>query len=113
MKKTVSIDLDGVLNKYDGHFNENEIPPIREGAKEFLSALAQNYKIEIFTTRNKKITFLWLQENHLLEFIYDITNVKNPFCSVFIDDRGINFCGDFDKTLSEIVNFKPFWKKVI
>ena len=110
MKKTISIDLDGVLNTYDGHFDKDVIPPMREGTREFLSSLAENYTIEIFTTRNKKAAFLWLQNNNLIDFIDDITNVKNPFCSVFVDDRGINFDGDFVKTRNKIIDFKPFWK---
>ena len=62
MKKTISIDLDGVLNTYNGHFEEDKIPPIRDGAFEFLSEMSKNYKIEIFTTRNRKTTFLWLEK---------------------------------------------------
>ena len=30
------IDLDGVLNIYDGHFDEKNIPPISDGAYEFI-----------------------------------------------------------------------------
>ncbi len=110
MKKTISIDLDGVLNMYNGHFNENEIPEIRDGAKEFLKELSKDYNIEIFTTRNKKIAFLWLQKNEILEFIYDITNVKNPFTSVFIDDRAIKFEGNFSSLIKNIKTFCPYWK---
>ena len=96
---------------YDGHFDENIIPKIRHGAKEFLEQLSHDYRIEIFTTRNKKNTFLWLQENGLLEYVCDITNVKNPFTSIFIDDRAINFEGDFSVVQSHIKTFKPYWKR--
>lgn len=34
-KKTILIDLDGVLNTYMGKFDKNLIPPIKEGAKKF------------------------------------------------------------------------------
>ena len=33
-KKTILIDLDGVLNLYNGNFDELQIPEIKEGAKE-------------------------------------------------------------------------------
>lgn len=36
MKKIVNIDLDGVLNQYSGTFNEQEIPPIKKGAYDFI-----------------------------------------------------------------------------
>ncbi len=35
-KKTILIDLDGVLNEYVGNFDKEFIPPIKQGAKEFL-----------------------------------------------------------------------------
>ncbi len=38
MKKTLMIDLDGVLNNYT-KYEENFIPEIREGAAEFLPNL--------------------------------------------------------------------------
>lgn len=110
MTKVLLIDLDGVLNTYDGNFNEHIIPKPREGVHEFLKELAKSYHIEIFTVRNKKLTCKWLQENKLDKYIYDITNVKNPYTSIIIDDRAIRFNGDFKYTLSEIKNFTPFWK---
>ena len=36
MPKTLLIDLDGVLNTYDGNYSESEIAPPRDGVKEFL-----------------------------------------------------------------------------
>ena len=38
-KKIILVDLDGVLNAYTGKFEANIIPPIKEGAKEFLEKL--------------------------------------------------------------------------
>ena len=39
--KKILIDLDGVLNVYEGGFNENKIPAIKNGAKEFLEKLSK------------------------------------------------------------------------
>ena len=91
MIKTIAIDLDGVLNTYCGNYNENEIAPPKEGVHEFLAKLAENYKIEIFTVRNTKLTAKWLIDNDLDRYVSNITNVKNPFASAFIDDRAIRF----------------------
>ena len=33
-KRVILIDLDGVLNEYDGSFNNDFIPPIKVGAKD-------------------------------------------------------------------------------
>lgn len=110
MIKTIAIDLDGVLNTYCGNYNENEIAPPKEGVHEFLAKLAENYKIEIFTVRNTKLTAKWLIGNDLDRYVSNITNVKNPFASAFIDDRAIRFNGDYDETLQEITFFKPYWR---
>lgn len=111
MLKTILIDLDGVLNTYSGNFQEEFIPVPREGVKNFLCELAKNYKIEIFTTRNKKITLEWLQQHDLDKYICDVTDLKKTYTSLFIDDRALRFNGDYEKTLEEIENFKVYWKE--
>ncbi len=112
MLKTLLIDLDGVLNTYDGNYNEFEISPPREGVKEFLENIAQEYRIEIFTVRDKNLTQKWLEKYNLQEFISNITNIKSPHASIIIDDRALCFNGNFKETFNEIKNFRPFWKKL-
>lgn len=109
-KKTILIDLDGVLNDYVGNYDKDFIPPIKFGAKEFLSNLSKNYDVKIFTTRNNVLVLKWLVENSLNEFVVDITNIKEP-CWLYIDDRCINFDGKFDDLINKIDNFKPYYKK--
>ena len=111
MLKTLLIDLDGVLNTYCGNYEETEISPPREGVSEFLEQISQNYRIEIFTVRDKELTQKWLNENNLDKFVSDITNIKNPYASIIIDDRALKFNGNFSETLNDITNFKPHWKK--
>ena len=108
-KKIIMIDLDGVLNEYAGNFDKDYIPPLKDGAEEFLKKLSQNYEIKIFTTRNRLQASKWLIENKLDNFVTDITNVKEP-ASIYIDDRALNFNGDFHKTLKEIETFNVYWK---
>src|SRR5574344_142098 len=107
--KTILIDLDGVLNEYDGNFDEKFIPFIKPGAKEFIKNLSLNYKVKIFKTRNKLLVSKWLIKNELDKYISDITNIKE-LSWVFIDDRCINFDGNY-KHLSDTINkFKPWYK---
>lgn len=109
-KKLLLVDLDGVLNQYNGKFDEKEIPKIRNGAKEFLEHFyKQDYNIKIFTTRNKLLTAKWLIENELDNFVSDVTNVKES-AYICIDDRCVCFNGDFEKTREQINNFKVHWK---
>ena len=109
-KKTILIDLDGVLNNYI-HFEENEIPSIKEGVKEFLQKLyiSNEYELILFTTRNLLLASKWLIENNIDKYFKDITNVKLP-AYIYIDDRAIQFNGDFEKLYNEIKNFKVYWK---
>src|SRR5574344_1835162 len=108
-KKTILIDLDGVLNEYKGIFDKNFIPEIKCGAKKFLEDLSENYDIKIFTTRNKILASKWIVENNLENVVSDITNVKE-LCFLYIDDRCLNFDGDFNNLKSKIENFAPWYK---
>lgn len=106
--KTILIDLDGVLNEYEGKFDENAIPKIKSGAEEFLKNLSEKYRVKIFTTRNKVLASKWIIENGLESFIEDITSVKEV-CWLFIDDRCINFNGSYFDLKRQIENFKPWY----
>ena len=110
LKKTILIDLDGVLNEYTGNFDEDFIPPIKAGAKEFLEQLAQDFDLKLFTTRNKILTTKWLIQNNIDNLFTDITNNKE-LAWLYIDDRCINFDGNFDNLINSIKYFKPWYKK--
>ena len=109
MKRTILIDLDGVLNEYKGNFNKNFIPDMKVGADEFLKKLSQEFEIKIFTTRNKLLTAKWLIKNNLDKYVEDITNVKDV-AWLYVDDRTVCFEGNYLKTFENIKNFKPYWK---
>ena len=110
MKRTILIDLDGVLNTYNGQFDENIIPPVKQGAYEFLQNLSDKFIIKIFTTRNKLLASKWIIDNNLDKFISDVTNVKDP-AWLIIDDRCLNFNGNYDDTLNLINNFSVWYRK--
>ncbi len=108
-KKTILIDLDGVLNQYQGSYSNDYIPPVREGAKDFVKNLSRNFEIKLFTTRNKLLASKWVIENDLESFIADITNIKET-AWIYVDDRCINFDGNFENLTNNIFNFKPWYK---
>lgn len=108
-KKTILIDLDGVLNTYTGNFDKDVIPPIKEGAYEFIKDLSMYYNVKIFTTRNRLLASEWIINNGLKEYVDDITNVKD-ISYLLIDDRCINFNGNFNNLKNQIDNFKPWYK---
>ncbi len=109
-KRIILIDLDGVLNNYDGNFQENYIPEIKDGALEFLQALAEDYCLKIFTSRPEFLVKIWLQSNKIDSYISAITNTKEP-AFLYIDDRCLCFAGDYKSTLEEIKLFTPWHAK--
>ena len=44
-KKILLVDLDGVLNNYNGKFDPSYIPSIKLGAYEFLEKISKDYVI--------------------------------------------------------------------
>ena len=110
IKKTILIDLDGVLNTYTGDFDERFIPPIKEGALEFIKELSEQFKIKIFTTRNSLLASEWIIKNGLQQYIEDITNIKTP-SYLQVDDRCITFNGNFSDLKKQIKSFKVWYKQ--
>ena len=108
-KRTILIDLDGVLNEYTGGFDKDFIPPIKDGAIEFLEKLSKDFEIKLFTTRNKILATKWLIDNNIDKYFEDITNTKD-LAWLYIDDRCINFDGSFENLSNSVNLFKPWYK---
>ena len=108
-KKTILLDLDGVLNNYTGNYDEKFIPQAKAGAFEFLKNLSKKYKIKIFTSRNLLLVSEWLVENDLKQFVDEVTNVKVP-SYLIIDDRCITFTGDYFDLSNKIEKFNVWYK---
>ena len=109
LKKTLLIDLDGVLNNYNGNYDKDFVPPMKDGAKDLLEKLSKDYEIKLFTSRNKLLAGKWIIENNLDEFITDIISEKQP-AWIYIDDRCINFNGNYAKLYDDIINFEVWYK---
>ena len=109
-KKRILIDLDGVLNTYQGDYNPEYIPPLADGAIEFLEKLYTDYELVLFSARNIDSVKEWCLENKLNKYFSDITNIKKS-SYLIIDDRCICFNGCFNQLLSQIKEFKPYNKQ--
>ena len=109
-RKKILIDLDGVLNEYGKEkFDENFIPEIKIGAKEFIQKISEFAELYLFTSRNLILATKWLIKYDLDKYFKDVTNVKIP-SFLYIDDRTICFRGKYKETLDEIKNFQVYWK---
>lgn len=108
-KMTILIDLDGVLNTYNGNFDENNIPTIKEGALEFIKEISKKFRVVIFTTRNSLLASQWIIDNGLEKYVENVTNVKEP-AYLIIDDRCINFDGNYNNLTDKINKFSVWYK---
>jgi len=110
-RPTVCVDLDGVLNTYDGWRGPDHYPPPRPGARDFLEQLfLRGYRVVILTTRDIDKTWTWLREHDMGLFVAYVTNEKPPAVA-YIDDRAIRFRGDFEATLAELEGFRAHWEQ--
>jgi NLI interacting factor-like phosphatase len=111
MKSIVCVDLDGVLNQFDGWKGADYFHPPRPGAREFLQRLNESgYEVIVFTVRWKPHVEQWLSDNGLAEFVSVVTDRKPP-AHVYVDDRAVCFDGDFAAALEQISDFRAHWEK--
>lgn len=123
MKKLkIAVDFDGVLHAYSKGWNGGEIydEPV-EGTKAAMEKLkAAGHYLMIFSTRNnfvfrkkdepdQKIRMEeWLKKH---EIPYDkIWTAGKPMADIYLDDRAIQFKGNWQETLNDINSF-TVWNK--
>lgn len=105
---TIAVDLDGVLNLYDGWKGPEAFAEPRPGAREFLEEARTTYRVVIHTTRDPEAVTKWLEANGFP--LYEVTSQKVP-AVVYLDDRALPFQGSFDGVLEKIRAFRPFWEE--
>lgn len=110
MKQTVAIDFDGVLNNYRGWCGEEELGSPRDGAALFMKVLSAKYDIVVFTCRDVQRVREWLKKYNLLHMVQQVTT-KKPLAVAYIDDRAINFDGDYLEVLEKLKDFKTYWEE--
>ena len=108
-KRTILIDLDGVLNTYTGGFDPNYIPPLKDDAEMFLAQLVEVFDLKLFTTRSVEMVENYCVDNNIRQYFSEITNIKKP-AWLIIDDRCLNFDGNYQNMIMKILDFKPWYK---
>ena len=124
MGKIICFDFDGVLHSYESGWQGAHVipdPPV-PGAIQFLKDVvaSEEYEAHIFSSRSHQsggigAIISWLLQNGIekaeLEKIR-FPSVKPP-AFVTIDDRAIQFDGNFVGLWKQIANFKPWNKRGI
>lgn len=125
-KKTIAIDLDGVLAQYEGWVSEDHTLPPVPGAKEFVEDLLQDgFDVAIYSTRPVLVVANWLDRwGFAFPQRYPIVNPASekwgririsegkPKALVYIDDRGFRFTGPDSWEAAKKAIFQiPWWKE--
>lgn len=116
--KTICIDFDGVISDYSGGWQGEGCygPPIPGIQKATHWLKCNGWHIIIFTCRDEKediaefckandICFDEINEQNHSEH----NNSPKPHADVYVDDRAINFNGDWGATIEQIEDFKPWY----
>ena len=118
-QKIICIDLDGTIAHYQEWKGEAYFGDIIPGTANALTELKkQEWLIIIYTTRtNVEFISKFLLENNIpFDYInenpYQPENAigGKPYADIYIDDRAIQFNGDWEKILQEVMTFQP-WEK--
>lgn len=116
-KKYICVDLDGTIAHYKEWQGETSFGDPIEGVQSALGQLrTEGWKIIIYTTRvNQALIENYLNRNSV-PFDYINHNPDQPenaiggkpFADAYIDDRGIQFNGNWQSTLNEVLHFAPW-----
>jgi hypothetical protein len=104
--RTIAIDFDGVLHKYNGYQNGLVQGPIPGAKESVLRLLGEGNVVVVFTTRGYELVKNWLREHGFPDM--HVTSEKQPFW-VIIDDRAMRFDGSWDGMVEKIAAFEPYW----
>lgn len=118
--KTICVDFDGVIHSYEsgwrGEGVYNEPVPSAAVALQFLRE--REWYIIIYTCRDEPHQIAAYLNHHCIPF--DSINENNhspgnnspkPHADVYLDDRAIQFNGDWVKAVQEIDSFKPWYHR--
>lgn len=116
-QKYVCIDLDGTIVHYKEWEGETIFGDPVEGVQNALGELkSEGWSIIIYTTRgNKELIADYLRKNSIpFDYINENPDQpKNafsgkPYAEAYIDDRGIQFNGNWKATINDVLHFAPW-----
>lgn len=107
--KSIAIDFDGVLANYiPGMASRDEQGlPIKDARTALIQIKQDGYDIIIWTSRPITKNLKQWFKDYDIPYDYIITK---PDCHLFVDDRAINFNGNWNETLQEIKQFREWWR---
>jgi len=114
-KKTVCLDFDGVIHSYtSGWLGVSCIPdPPVKGTREAIECLRTDYIVKVYSTRCRVSSGLRAIKEYLAEHFIVVDEVcrYKPPAIIYVDDRGIQFNGNWNETIRAIYGFKLWTDK--
>lgn len=116
-QKYVCIDLDGTIAHYKAWEGETVFGEPVEGVQRALAQLQQQgWKIIIYTTRSNQTLIEGYLKKHAIPFDYINCNPDQPanaiggkpYAEAYIDDRAIQFNGNWPAIVNEVLHFAPW-----
>lgn len=117
----IAVDFDGVIAKYDGFCGKRVFGKPIDGVRDGLASLRANgHTILINTTRlevdevSKYLDKNKLPYDHINYCPLNNERFLHPAkqcADIYLDDRAICFKGDWEQTVQDVEDFKPWWKK--
>lgn len=108
--KVVAVDLDGTILEFDGWKGHYWFGEPTRGAREALTELKRRgYVIVVWTTRKNVSDVARVLDSYGIPFDFINENPYQPpdcgrkiFADVYVDDRAVEFRGDWDYVLRRI-----------
>lgn len=116
-QKMVCVDLDGTIAHYKEWEGEDHFGEPVPGARDALGKLRDmGWTVIIYTTRSNREKIRQYLEKNSIPFDYINESPSQPanavggklYAQVYVDDRAIQFNGNWQETLAEIIRFKPW-----
>jgi hypothetical protein len=109
-RRTICLDFDGVIHSYRSGWCGSEVipdPPIH-GTQAAISRLRKRFRVVVHSSRcateaGYQAVKAWLLK-HGVE-VDDVCRFKPP-AAIYVDDRAVPFRGDWQQTISDIMEFR-------
>jgi len=112
--KSIAVDFDHTVHSYESGFSDDHFDPPIPGAIEALDKLCGKFdQVHIFTARTELTEVeLWLKYQFEQAGITYPNNLsvthEKPIADIYVDDRGYQFTGDWNKTLTDVDSYKTW-----
>jgi hypothetical protein len=105
--KTIAVDFDATIHEYNGFDGDDPQGEPIPGAREGIRELMKDCRVVVFTARKPEFVKRWLERKGFPPL--HVTNEKSPSFTAILDDRGLNFGGNWETAVRQLKGFRPWW----